>query len=655
MKKISVFLICVLSFLYLEILFKILLGISFLTIGLLPMFFFIMSFSSLLLVLMKLFPEKVNKIIYFIIFLLMGIWFAAQYVTNQSTKFFFDFGFATAAGGNIMEGDFKKTTFNIVIHHIPQILLFFLPLVIFLILKKKMNFKKSKPVKLILLIAFIPVWILGYKITLLINKNSEYSPYELVYKVRENNLNIEKLGVLNALYLDAKRTLFGFEESLSSIDIPKKNITPTEKTYDYNVIDIDLQKFYDNTADSTLKQMTQYFMNDTGTLQNEYTGYFKGKNLIYIMAESFNEIVVSEDLTPTLYKLIHSGFEFTDFYSPTIYSTIGGEMQLLTGLYPGGKSYSIIQHTPPLFTMGLGTMFKNDGYNTFAYHDHTYTFQGRNHYLPQMGFNNFKGCGNGLQNMMTCYPKVWPESDIEMIEATVPEYINSEEPFMVFYATVSGHGDWILNSPISKKYKTEVIQKYPDYPSDVQAYIASQIELDKALEKLITLLEEAGKMDDTVIVLGGDHYPYLLTEDSVNNFLVRKLGRDITIGINHSNVIIWNNQLEHKEITKTMSTIDVLPTVYNLFGLKYDSRMIIGKDVFAPGDGLAMFGNKSWVTDKGSYYTSTGKFVPKDGVFLEDEKAYIKEINAQVKDKINISGNLVVKGYYAKVWQYVNS
>jgi phosphoglycerol transferase MdoB-like AlkP superfamily enzyme len=180
------------------------------------------------------------------------------------------------------------------------------------------------------------------------------------------------------------------------------------------------------------------------------------------------------------------------------------------------------------------------------------------------------------------------------------------------------------------------------------------MELDRALEKLVDLLEEAGKLDDTVIVLGGDHYPYMLSEDdTVKNFFIKNLNRDLTIGINYSNAIIWNNKVEHKEITKVMSSIDILPTVYNLFGLKYDSRLIIGKDVFAPGDGLAMFGNRSWVTDKGIYYSANSKFILSDGVTLDDEQAYIKEMKAIVSDKINISNRIVRNDYYAKVWKYL--
>ena len=650
MKKISVFLIYILSFIYLELLFKLLLGISVFTLGLLPMMFFILCLSSVLLVITKLFPEKAGKFLFFLFFLAIGVWFAAQYVVKQSTEFFFDWNFASVAGGNIMEGEFKKVTFRIIINHIPQILLFFLPLVFFLIFKKKMNFKKAKAAKLLILVAFVPIFILGYKAVLLINKNSEYSPYELVYTTRENNLNIEKLGVLNALYLDTKRTIFGFEESLSSIDTPKKPTVPVEKNYDYNVLDIDLEALYNASSDSAVKQMTQYFMNDTGTLQNDYTGLFKGKNLIYIMAESFNGLAVSEELTPTLYKMIHEGFDFTEFYNPTIASTIGGETQLLTGLYPA--AYGPMQNNPADFKMGLANIFKEEGYDTFAYHDWSYTFQGRNKYLAKMGFTNFKGCKNGLEKIMNC---TWLPSDIEMVEATVPEFVNSENPFVVFYATVSGHGGWSFSSnKIAAKYKTEVKEKYPNYPADLQAYIASQIELDKAMEKLIQMLDEAGKLDDTVIVLGGDHYPYMLSEDdNIKYFLTKTLDKDLTIGINHSNVIIWNNKVEHKVINKTFSSIDILPTVYNLFGLKYDSRLLIGKDVFAEGEGLAMFGNRSWVTDKGTFYSSNSKFIPKDGVTLDNEQEYIKQIKTSVSDKITISKNLIVKNYYALAWKYL--
>lgn len=138
---------------------------------------------------------------------------------------------------------------------------------------------------------------------------------------------------------------------------------------------------------------------------------------------------------------------------------------------------------------------------------------------------------------------------------------------------------------MSLKHKDEV--KNLPYSEPVKAYIATQIELDKALELLINKLNEAGKLDDTVIALVGDHYPYDLTINQINELSTYE--RDSVVEINHSNFILWNNKTDTTVISKVGSQIDVLPTLLNLFGIEYDSRLIIGKDILSDTEGLAMF------------------------------------------------------------------
>ena len=101
------------------------------------------------------------------------------------------------------------------------------------------------------------------------------------------------------------------------------------------------------------------------------------------------------------------------------------------------------------------------------------------------------------------------------------------------------------------------------------------------------------------------------------------------------------------KVSKVGSQIDVIPTIYNAFGIPYDSRLFIGKDILSTEGGLAMFGSKSWVTDKGTYYRSTGKFVPKDGVTVDDE--YVKTMINVVENKIEMSRKIIMNNYYSKL------
>jgi phosphoglycerol transferase MdoB-like AlkP superfamily enzyme len=110
---------------------------------------------------------------------------------------------------------------------------------------------------------------------------------------------------------------------------------------------------------------------------------------------------------------------------------------------------------------------------------------------------------------------------------------------------------------------------------------------------------------------------------------------------------LWNPTTETKKITKVASQIDVLPTLLNLFGINYDSRMIVGKDILSNSEGLAIFSNRSWVTDKGKYYARTSTFVPNEGVTISND--YVANMNINVANKFSISSLLLENNYYKAI------
>lgn len=141
------------------------------------------------------------------------------------------------------------------------------------------------------------------------------SSYNLLFKVNNNALNIERFGVINASYIDLYRMINGFKEEVRevvNIDSDKDSDNDLFE-YDNNVMNI-------NFGNSDIGN---YLSKETPSKKNKYTGMFKDKNLIYIVAESFSEIAVSEELTPTLYKLVNNGFVFNNYYSSNNCSTIG--------------------------------------------------------------------------------------------------------------------------------------------------------------------------------------------------------------------------------------------------------------------------------------------------------------------------------------------
>ena len=388
--------------------------------------------------------------------------------------------------------------------------------------------------------------------------------------------------------------------------------------------------------------MHKYFKEDEGTLKMDSTGLFKDKNLIVIMAESLNTIGIREDITPTLYKLATTGFNFTNFYTPVNLSTIGGEFQNLTGLFANLNDLNkYFRKGTNYFPFGLGHVFKNRGYDVKAYHANDAYFQNRNTYLKTMGFDYFKAKNTGLEKLMDC--NIWPASDNEMVKATSNEWINSQK-FLTYYVSVSSHMPYNRNgnAMVSKNWP---LVKDLDLSDEAKGYLASVIELDRAVASLITTLEENNRLDDTVIAIIPDHYPYSMAINSINELSTYK--RDETIEVNHSSLIIWNNKTPSLTVNKTASQLDFLPTLYNLFGISYDSRLFMGKDILSSYPGLVFFQNKSWVSDYGTYYASNNKFVTKEVLEVSDD--YVNNINKVVKNRLNMSKLIIENDYYAKI------
>ena len=643
LKKINVILICFIIFMYLELVFRLFTDNSIFNISLLYISLYNLFLAILISFLVSFGNNKINKIIFFICLSIICFLYGLELCVFKMFGFYFDLSLFGATDQVLT---FYSDGIKVVLQNIVGLIFIFLPFIILLIFNKYFAIRKIDwKYSLIKLGASVIVFII-FLLCLNINKNNINSAQELYYRVNNNELNIKMFGVLNSLRIDFKRSIFGYDIEIDILDNDHNNLDNNDENeeeikYEYNNLDINFDNLIANESNSTIKTMHEYFKNETGTLQNAYTKYFEGKNLILFMAESFNEIAVREDLTPTLYKLVNSGFKFNNFYTPTISSTIGGEFQELTGLVAASGFLSPWKSGENYFPFGLATAFQDLGYNTFAYHNHTYTFQSRNKYLAALGFDNYLGCRNGLEDRINC--NQWPESDVEMIKTTFADYKNSEEPFMVYYVTVSGHGDYGFNySAMARKHKDEVANL--NYSEKPLAYLAAQIELDKALELLIENLEENDLLEDTVIALVGDHYPYYLSLDEVNEIASYK--KDSVIEINRSNFILWNSEMETVKVDKVGSQIDVLPTIYNLFGVNYDSRLIIGKDILSTEPGLAIFGNSSWVSDKGSYFASTNKFVPKDE---EVDEEYIKYMNKVVSNKITMSKYIMTYDYYRKV------
>lgn len=584
-------------------------------------------FSSFIMtILMTVGSEKTNKIFSYIIYFVLCFWFALEAIFKSFLQTFFSldcFKLSDQAMG------FAGETIKVIVGNIHYLILFFLPFILLIIFRKKidLNIKENKKY-LYSYIILISLSFLSYRLYINSTKdNKDISLYDLYYNTNNIPLSIQKMGVLSSTGLDIYRNIFGFEDKVIEVNYEEENNDEDLFVYEKNNLDLDL------SSNKLNKDIKEYIDNNPGTSKNKYTGMFENKNLIFVVAESFSEIGIDKDRTPTLYKLTNNGFIFDNFYVPYYLSTIGGEFQSLTGLYPNYSTLTKWKSGKNSFPYGLATTFKEKGYNTYAYHAHDGYFQNRYKYLKALGFDNFKACNMGLN--INC--NMWPESDIEMIKATTNDYINSDKPFMTYYMTVSGHLDYTKesNSIVSKNWD---LVKNLDYSDKAKSYLATQIELDRAMESLLKELENKGILEDTVIVLLADHYPYGLSLEEINELSSYK--RDELFEINHNSLVIYNSAMKNVNISKTGMPIDVLPTIYNLFNIRYDSRLFAGSDLLSNNEGMVILDNLSWITDKGKYNSLNGKY---SGDIDSD---YINNINNIIQNKIIFSRNMITYDGY---------
>lgn len=626
--------------LYLEIIYKIFVFHNLFSLNTLSVIFFSIPVSIFFYLLFHIFNSKINFVLNIIFTFFITLLFSAQIVYFE----FYDalFSMFSLRNGTVQVLEFASAIWDVMLQIWYILLITSLPLIFFFIFGKKIfSFKRIKTKALIIVIVTM---ILLYCSSLLIIKKSNngvYSLKRLYYETHTPVLTANKFGLITTSRLDLKRYLFGFEEV---IWIPKNNDKNEEEIVPitYNVLDIDFVNLIANEPKENIKNMHMYFSNVEPTQKNEYTGMFKGKNLIYITAEGLDEIAIDPDLTPTLYKMANNGIVFKNYYQPMYLSTTDGEYMVLTGLLPKEGVWSAYRSSFISMPFTIGNMFKKLGYKTNAYHNHTYTYYDRNKSHPNMGFD-FQACGNGLEKRMNC--KHWPNSDFEMIETTYTDYINEEVTnFATYYMTVSGHLNYNFYGNNMASRNKSLVSNLP-YSDAVKAFIACNMEFDKAMEALLTHLEEAGKLDDTLIVISPDHYPYGLKVSELNE--KSSINRDDKFDLYKTSLIIYNSKMENIVVDKYASSIDILPTVYNLFGVDYDSRLLIGRDLLSQGDGMVIFSNRSWITDKGRYNSISKEFILHEGKTVEE--GYVDKINELIYQKFSMSSLILTTDYFSKL------
>lgn len=380
-------------------------------------------------------------------------------------------------------------------------------------------------------------------------------------------------------------------------------------------------------------------------VENEMTGLFEGKNVVFVLAESLFNRAIDENMTPTLYKMIQEGFYFDNFYAPKYKaSTSDTEFVVNTSLVPsvdyGTTSYDFAHNA---FPNTLAQRFKEAGYTAQSFHSNTGDFYNRFNYHHALGYETFYDQkALGLEFLPDWeYMVNWP-SDSDLIDKAADVFLKNEK-FFSYIITTNGHTPYTTQRTElahNYEYVRPFVAEHAD--EEIVYYYAAQNAFDESMARLIERLEEAGKLDETVIVIFGDHYPYPIHHEKI-------WGYDPTDEYNWQELakvpfIMWTPNMEAQTISKLSSTFDVAPTLANLFNLSnYDYYHTFGIDIFSSDEAIVTFDNYGWITEHARNNVWSEYTESYDEIGTE---SYINEMNNYVLERFQIGQEILKDNYF---------
>lgn len=604
---------------------------------------FSLSAGSLLALLPILLPPLAGRILTVLLSFLLTLLFAAELIAKHTLQAYYPLSTLETAAGNRLS-DYAGVILPATAAALPLLLLFFLPTLLLWPLFR-WGLAQGQPPRrgaAIFAAAAVAFHLLGLAVVHA-PWPGDLTPAKLYRSDTNFDDQVEQLGLVTMLRLDVKHMLFpakaGLDSDFDGLDgldssgdgsggdtsaVEEQPVIDTSP----NVMDVDLESLAANAPNEDVSWLANYFSSASPTRKNEYTGMFKGYNVIQLVIEGFSGYAIDPELTPTLYKLANEGFVFNNYYTALHYtSTSNGECQTLLG---------------------------REGYQVLGYHGN-YDMYGRQASHTNLGYT-WKQFGTGLDVDTTSSGEIaWPARDTQVIENSVDDYINSDQPFHVYYLTISGHMPY-SNNRIVQPYLDQV--RALPYSQTTQNYMATVMEVDRALELLLQKLEEAGKLDKTLIIATGDHIPYsnagVLEELSGRTFGSSKdleaLNESaIDFDVYKNTLILWSASMEEPvQVDKPCCQVDILPTVSNLLGLEYDSRMLSGRDILSDSEGLVIFTSRSWRSDRGFYNRYTQTFTPTEGVTMtqEEQDQYVSTMKKLVEYKLACTPMIVENDFY---------
>lgn len=340
---------------------------------------------------------------------------------------------------------------------------------------------------------------------------------------------------------------------------------------------------------------------------NEYTGIFKNKNLIFVMMESMDDWLVNENVTPTMYKMMQHGFNFNNHYSPAYVTgeTANTEFIANTGMYPSidrlSPNYAYVNNNYPY---SIASLFKNEGYTVNSFHRSNGFLYNRSIMHISLGYEKYHSyvdMGISDDNL---------DLDSYIIKDGYDKII-SDNKFMSFIITYSPHSPYTYNKIECQTNLSDIKTIYPELDNEelLCAYSAAR-ETDNMFKLLLEKLKNDNLLDDTIIVAFTDHPNKLVIRD------------DETEKLNKTIFYIYDHEMNSNQIDTITSSINILPTVINLFGIK-NNYLYSGYNALDTNEEYVIF---------------------KDYTYFDGKE--VKPVTKEYKDKLEYSSDILSSDYY---------
>lgn len=644
----------------LELIFRGISGVPIFSVSLLRIILGANIISLTLSVLFSWLPEKGNKIINIILCLILSIYAFLQLGFNNFIGVYMSINTKSQLGA---VKDYVK---EFLASFLGKYYLIFIPFIILLIchivIDKKISKKEEKKfnlkpytlrgcsktlVSISILFTSCIIYYASLTASFMQNELQTVKTKDLFFNPNVPSIVVNEFGILGFGLLDIKSSYFPIEES--SVVYAEKNDEDNYIETSRKIDDTLWKEVVEKENDPVKNSISNYLLNRPISDYNEYTGIFKDKNLIVIMMESINEILINAEYYPNFYKVYTEGWSFTNNYSPrNSCSTGNNEFSGMTSLYTIYNNCTANVYKNNTYSSSIFNLFNNAGYQTSSMHNYTEAYYFRKTIHPNLGSGRYYGVEDLKIDYYNEY-KNW-SSDEDFMHAAMDIVLknNQENPFMLWLTTVSSHQPYVKDSIEGNKYIS--LFNETNYPQDLKRYMSKLKTFDNDLGILLDELESNDLLKDTVLVLFGDHYPYGLKNETLNYVLDYDLDE---YEVERTPFVIYSSEQKPQVNAKYTSFMNLTPTIANLFGLEYDPRLYMGKDLFSDSSlDYVTFADGSWKNDFAYYDASQGtiKYYKDQTLSVEE----IKRINNEVTSKMNISSLIIKNNYFAYLDEAIN-